>query len=50
MYDWADDFYIQARLSFPFLSGFISACQENGEEQKLMDMLVSLEKDGQATN
>lgn len=47
MYDWTDDFYLQAKLSFPYLFSYIEACQRNGDADKLMSLLLSLEKDNQ---
>jgi hypothetical protein len=46
MYDWTDDLYIQATLSFPSLKGYIAACQEADAGDKLMELLHSLEFDG----
>lgn len=46
MYDWADDFIAQCILSFPHLAGYINACADEGDMDKLMSFLIALEFDG----
>lgn len=43
MYDWTDDFTTQCILSFPHLAGYIRACHEEGDMDKLMTFLMAIE-------
>lgn len=42
MYDWLDDFVIQACQSFPNLRYYIMQCADMGDTEQLMEFLLAL--------
>lgn len=45
MYDWTDDFRIQAGQSFPNLRFYIEQCMDMGDVDQLMEFLMALQFD-----
>jgi hypothetical protein len=46
MYDWTDDFAIQAIQSFPSLRHYIMQCLDMGDYEQMITLLLNLEFDG----
>lgn len=42
MYDWTDEFRIQAKQSFPTLANYIDQCIDHGDIEPMMNLLMGL--------